>query len=88
MFTLRLGDGERRVLDLRATRRLAVTNVSQAPIRICVMGRAEGGWVPVSGDVWLPPRRRWWRCRNEIEHHNATVEAHGSPGVTLARVDF
>lgn len=88
MFTLELRDRERRVLDLRATRRLVVTNVSGGPVRIQVHGRCEGGWAEVSGEVWLPPRRRWWRRRSEIEHCNATVQAHGPPGIPLVRVDF
>lgn len=88
MFTLELRDRQRRVLDLRATRLLMITNISDQPVHIRVMGRCEGGWAPVSGDVLLPPSRRWWRRRSEIMHHNATVEAHGRPGVPLVRVDF
>ena len=88
MFALELRDGERRVLDLRATRLLVVTNISDRAVRIAVHGRCEGEWVCVSGDVWLPPRRRWWRRRSEIVHDNATVHAHGPAGVPLVRVEF
>lgn len=88
MFTLQLRDGERRVLDLRATRRLVVTNISDRPVSIQVERRARAGWEAASGEVLLPPRRRWWRCIKEIGSHNAVVGVHGEPGVPLVRVSY
>lgn len=88
MFTLELRDGERRVLDLRATGRLVVSNISGRPVRIRVERRARAGWEPVSGEVLLPPCRRWWRCMKEIGSHNAVVGVHGEPGVPLIRVRY
>jgi hypothetical protein len=88
MFTLELRDGERRVLDLRASRRLVVTNVSDWPVAIVVERRAQGGWATVSGEVLLPPRRRWWGCASEIGNGNAVVGVHGNAGVPLVRVSY
>ena len=88
MFTVELRDGERRVLDLRASRRLVVTNVSGWPVTLVVQRRARGGWAPVSGEVVLPPRRRWWGRADEVGTDNAMVGVHGNAGVPLVRVSY
>lgn len=88
MFTLELKDGERRVLDLRGSRRMVITNVSDAPVRLQVKRRRPDGWAPVSGDVLLQPGRRWRGFARETGNGNAVVGVEGSAGVPLVRVHF
>lgn len=88
MFTLEMKDGERRVLDLRASRRMVITNVSDAPVRVRVERRARGGWIPVSGEVLLQPGRRWRAPARDTGNDNAVVAVDGSAGVPLVRVSF
>lgn len=88
MFTLELKAGERRVLDLRASRRLVITSVSDAPVRLRVERRCPGGWAPVSGDVLLQPGRRWRGFAHELGNGNARVSVDGGAGAPLVRVHF
>ena len=88
MFTLLLRHGEKRVIDVRSSRRVAITSVSPRPVVVEVECRTGGAWVPLGGEVRLAPRASWSRGKGGIPGDNLAVSAVGAPGAELVRVSF
>jgi hypothetical protein len=88
MFTLLLRHGEKRVIDIRASRRVVVTSVAAVPVRVRIEHRGGGGWVPLGSDLLLRPGARWSRAKEGIPGDNLAVGVDGAPGADAVRVCF
>ena len=85
-FSLRCG--EKRVMDIRASRQVTLTNTGPVPVRVRLSRRGGPGWVPFGPDVHLDPGACWSRDAAEIRWPNLGVEVVCSTPPEAVRVGF
>lgn len=85
---LSLGCGEKRVLDVRASPRVTITNGAPVPVRLRLSRRSGPAWVPLCAEVHLEPGACWSRAAAEIRVPNLVVEVVCCTPPEAVRVSF
>jgi hypothetical protein len=71
---LSLRCGEKRVLDIRASRQVTLTNTGPVPVRVQMSRRSGTAWVPFCPEVRLEPGACWSHGAGEFRCPNLAVE--------------
>lgn len=80
--------GEKRVLDVRASQTVTLTNAGAVPVRVRLARRSGAEWVAFGPLVHLEPGCRWSRAAAELRCANLVVEVLCATPPDALRVSF